>query len=132
MVRTVTVQGITIQQAAARTGLSPHTLRYYERIGLIPEVRRGTDGHRRYDPDDVAWLEFLTRLRSTGMPIRDMCSYAELRRAGDQTAAARKQLLEEHRARVAERIAGLQQDLKVLDYKIDNYTKLMSGADTPC
>jgi DNA-binding transcriptional MerR regulator len=132
MVRTVTTQDMTIQQAAARTGLTAHTLRYYERIGLIHEVRRGTDGRRRYDADDLGWLEFLTRLRSTGMPIRDMCTYAELRRAGDQTAAARKELLEAHRARVADRISGLEQDLKVLDYKIDNYTKLMSGTDTPC
>ena len=118
-------QGISIQAASDRTGLTAHTLRYYERIGLIHEVRRGTDGRRRYSPDDLAWLEFLTKLRKTGMPIRDMCRYAELRRTGDHTAAARKAMLEEHRVRVAARIAELQQDLKVLDYKIDNYAKAM-------
>jgi DNA-binding transcriptional MerR regulator len=132
MVRSVIAQGITIQEAAARTGLSAHTLRYYERIGLIHEVRRGTGGRRRYDADDLAWLEFLTRLRSTGMPIRYMCRYAELRRAGDETAAARKELLEAHRARVAGRIAALQRDLKILDSKIDNYAKLLPGTDAPC
>jgi DNA-binding transcriptional MerR regulator len=127
MVRTAVPQGVTIQEAAARTGLTAHTLRYYERIGLVPAVRRGTDGHRRYDDDDLAWLGFVSRLRSTGMPIRDMCRFGELCRAGDQTAGARKELLEAHRARVAGRIAALQQDLKLLDYKIDNYARLMDG-----
>ncbi len=131
MVRSVIAQGITIQEAAARTGLTAHTLRYYERIGLIDEVRRGTDGHRRYDADDLVWLEFLTKLRSTGMPIRDMSRYAELLREGDQTTVARKELLEAHRVRVADRIAALQQDLKVLDYKIDTYTKRMAGTTVP-
>jgi DNA-binding transcriptional MerR regulator len=127
MVRSVTEQGIAIQEAAARTGLSAHTLRYYERIGLIDEIRRGSDGRRRYDADDLAWLEFLTRLRATGMPVRDMCRYAELCREGDHTSAARKELLEVHRARVSDRIAALQEDLKILDYKIDNYARLMTG-----
>jgi DNA-binding transcriptional MerR regulator len=120
-------RGITIQEAADRTGLTAHTLRYYERIGLIHEVRRGTDGRRRYSPDDLNWLGFLTKLRTTGMPIRDMCRYAELLREGDHTVGARKEMLEAHRVRVAARIAELQQDLKVLDYKIDNYAKIVAA-----
>jgi DNA-binding transcriptional MerR regulator len=124
---TGSTRGITIQEAADRTGLTAHTLRYYERIGLIHEVRRGTDGRRRYSQDDLTWVGFLTKLRTTGMPIRDMCRYAELLRQGDHTVEARKEMLEAHRVRVAARIAELQQDLKVLDYKIDNYAKVVEA-----
>ncbi|MCF6471580.1 MerR family transcriptional regulator [Nonomuraea sp. MG754425] len=112
---------MTIQEAARRSGLSAHTLRYYERIGLIHSVGRNSSGHRDYAEEDLRWLEFLTRLRTTGMPIAEMCRYAELRRRGPHTADERRELLESHRERVSSRIAQLTQDLKVLDYKIDNY-----------
>jgi DNA-binding transcriptional MerR regulator len=118
-------QGISIQQASDRTGLTAHTLRYYERIGLIHEVHRGGDGRRRYNDEDLAWLEFLTKLRRTGMPIRDMCRYVELVRDGDSTVEERREMLVAHRVRVAGRIADLEQDLKVLDYKIDNYARML-------
>jgi DNA-binding transcriptional MerR regulator len=112
---------MTIQEAAQRSGLSAHTLRYYERIGLIHSVGRDGSGHRDYVEGDLQWLEFLTKLRTTGMPIADMCRYAELRRMGPDTADARRVMLELHRERVRSRIAELTQDLKVLDYKIDHY-----------
>ncbi|WP_433540105.1 MerR family transcriptional regulator [Streptosporangium sandarakinum] len=113
--------GITIQEASHRSGLSAHTLRYYERIGLIHEVERDPSGHRAYTESDLAWLDFLTRLRSTGMPIADMCRYAELRRRGPGTTAERRRILEAHRERVRTRIARLTEDLGILDYKIDFY-----------
>ncbi|SEH02525.1 DNA-binding transcriptional regulator, MerR family [Nonomuraea solani] len=116
---------MTIQEAARRSGLSAHTLRYYERIGLIHSVGRDGSGHRDYAEEDLQWLEFLLKLRTTGMPIADMCRYAELRRMGDHTATERMHMLELHRERVRSRIAELTQDLKVLDYKIDNYRELM-------
>ncbi|MFC4122697.1 MerR family transcriptional regulator [Nonomuraea zeae] len=112
---------MTIQEAAQRSGLSAHTLRYYERIGLIHSVGRDGNGHRDYVEGDLQWLEFLTRLRTTGMPIADMCRYAELRRMGAHTADERRVMLELHRERVRSRIDELTQDLKVLDYKIDTY-----------
>ncbi|TYB67735.1 MerR family transcriptional regulator [Nonomuraea sp. PA05] len=114
---------MTIQEAAQRSGLSAHTLRYYERIGLIHSVGRNSSGHRDYAEEDLRWLEFLTRLRTTGMPIADMCRYAELRRMGPETAGERRRMLELHRDRVSSRIAQLSQDLEVLDYKIDNYRR---------
>ncbi|GAA3157138.1 MerR family transcriptional regulator [Planomonospora alba] len=113
--------GITIQEAARTSGLSAHTLRYYERIGLIHEVERDAAGHRTYAGSDLAWLEFLTKLRTTGMPIADMCRYAALRRQGPETAAERRRMLEVHRERVRERIARLNEDLAALDHKIDSY-----------
>ncbi|GAA3667130.1 MerR family transcriptional regulator [Nonomuraea antimicrobica] len=112
---------MTIQEAAARSGLSAHTLRYYERIGLIHSVGRNSSGHRDYAEADLVWLDFLTKLRTTGMPIADMCRYAELRRMGRNTSGERKEMLELHRERVRARIAELTQDLKVLDQKIDSY-----------
>ncbi|MEV0615224.1 MerR family transcriptional regulator [Nonomuraea sp. NPDC050404] len=112
---------MTIQEAAQRSGLSAHTLRYYERIGLIHSVGRNSSGHREYAEQDLQWLEFLTRLRMTGMPIAEMCRYAELRRMGEHTADERRELLERHREHVRSRIAQLSQDLAVLDYKIESY-----------
>jgi DNA-binding transcriptional MerR regulator len=115
---------MTIQEAAQRSGLSAHTLRYYERIGLIHAVRRNGAGHREYAEQDLQWLEFLTKLRTTGMPIADMCRYAELRRVGPHTADERRAMLERHRDRVRARIAELSRDLEVLDYKIEMYRGL--------
>ncbi|MBB2911120.1 DNA-binding transcriptional MerR regulator [Streptosporangium becharense] len=113
--------GMTIQEAARKSGLSAHTLRYYERIGLIHEVGRNAGGHRSYTAPDLEWLRFLTRLRATGMPIADMCRYAELRRRGPATLAERRRMLQAHRARVEARITQLTGDLTVLDEKIDFY-----------
>src|SRR4051794_12795967 len=111
----------TIAEVAALSGLSAHTLRYYERIGLLDPVARVHGGQRRYDAEDLAWLAFLQRLRATGMPIRDMRRYAELRRQGDGTVAARRALLEEPGDEVLEGIADSQRDLAAVPYKIPNY-----------
>ena len=83
---------LTIAEAAERTGLSPHTLRYYERDGLLLSgVGRSASGHRRYTEEDLGWIEMLTRLRATGMPIRDVRRYAELVRADDGNEQVRTQ-----------------------------------------
>jgi DNA-binding transcriptional MerR regulator len=114
----------SIAQAADRSGLSIDTLRYYERIGLVEPPARDSGGRRNYSEADLGWLVFLTRLRTTGMPIRLMREYAQLRHRGVGTTARRRQILVEHRADVRERIAELQSCLTVLDYKIDNYTEI--------
>lgn len=111
----------SIAEAAGSSGLSIDTLRYYERIGLVDPPARDSGGRRAYSDEDLAWLGFLTRLRTTGMPIRMMREYAQLRHAGLATATRRKQILVEHRAGVLERIAELQSCLEVLDYKVANY-----------
>ena len=74
---------LTIGEVAERTGLTRHTLRYYERDGLMLGVDRGGSGHRRYSEHDLGWIELITKLRATGMPIREVRRYAELVRAGD-------------------------------------------------
>lgn len=115
---------LTIQQVAAETGLSEHTLRYYERIGLIGPVERAANGHRRYTADDLGWVDLLIRLRTTGMPIAKMKQYADFQRQGDETFARRLALLESHQRRVLERLEELQKNLSIINYKIDYYSKL--------
>jgi DNA-binding transcriptional MerR regulator len=117
---------LEIREVAARSGLSAHTLRYYERIGLLDPVARGAGGRRSYDDADLEWLDFLQHLRATGMSIRDMLRFGELRREGDSTAAARRTLLEEHRDEVLGRIRELQRNLLELEKKIGHYERLES------
>jgi len=119
---------ITIAEAAERCGLSAHTLRYYERIGLIHPVGRGQNGHRRYGRDDIEWLDFLIKLRTTDMPIRQMVEYAELVREGPQTASRRRAMLEAHREALRERIEELEETAGVIDRKIETYTEMESSA----
>jgi len=96
----MTAQGLTIREVAKRTGLGVHTLRYYERAGLLEPGFAATNGHRRYSRDDLAWIEFLTRLRATAMPIRHMQQFADLRRKGPTTVRERRCLLEAHQQAV--------------------------------
>jgi DNA-binding transcriptional MerR regulator len=114
-------RGLTVGEAAAKVGLSAHTLRWYEQEGLVAPVGRDGVGRRRYDDGDLDWLALLCRLRTTGMPVRDMRRYAELVRRGPQTVAQRRVLFEEHKARVLDRIADLQRDLAAIDVKIEIY-----------
>ena len=114
---------LTVGEAAERVGLTTYTLRWYEQEGLVAPVGRDSAGRRRYTEGDVNWLLLLTRLRRTGMPVRDMRRYAELARQGDRTMGARRALFEAHRARVLARMAELEEDLRVLDYKIDAYRR---------
>ncbi|MGW7753426.1 MerR family transcriptional regulator [Streptomyces violaceusniger] len=113
--------GYTISEVVAHTGLTAHTLRWYERIGLMPHVDRTHTGQRRFTNRDLDWLGLVGKLRLTGMPVADMVRYAELVREGEHTFAEREELLTTHRANVRERIAELQSTLEVLDFKIDVY-----------
>jgi len=125
---------LTIAQVAERTGLSLDTLRYYERAGLIERVGRTTGNQRRYAAADLAWLEFLLRLRETGMSISDMQHYAQLRAVGDATVADRLAMLREHRRDLTERIRSLQRNATALDNKINHYEELLDQqleTDTP-
>ena len=111
-----------IGELAKRSGLSTTTIRYYERIGLLPYADRDRSGQRDYDASILTWMEFLGRLKTTGMPVRDMLRYAALRERGVGTEAERCALLEQHRERVRAQVADLQACLSVLDTKIAGYT----------
>ncbi|RWR31886.1 MerR family transcriptional regulator [Sinirhodobacter populi] len=112
-----------IGELAKRAGLSAHTLRYYERIGLLPRADRDASGQRDYDASILVWIGFLERLKTTGMPIREMLRYAALREQGAGTGAARRALLEAHRDKVRAHVADLQAALLVLDTKIGGYAE---------
>lgn len=101
--------------------MTAHTLRYYERVGLIQPVGRARNGHRRYSDSDEAWLHFLHCMRATSMPIREMQRYAELREQGDATSLQRRKLLEDHQAAIAAQIVELQRAHELLTHKIGNY-----------
>jgi DNA-binding transcriptional MerR regulator len=116
----------TIQQVAEVTGLSEHTLRYYERIGLIHPINRADNGHRRYSADDTGWIDFLNKLRATGMSIQQMQRYAELQRCGDSTLAERVEMLKAHRLQVEAEMSELQAHLNVIRYKIDIYSEIVA------
>jgi DNA-binding transcriptional MerR regulator len=117
----------SIGEAAAKCGLSQHTLRWYERIGLVGPVAKGGDGRRRYSDADLDWLSLITRLRETGMPVSDMQRYAELVRSG-AGEAERLELLKRHRAEVCRALAAQRETLKLLDSKIDTYARQIREA----
>lgn len=110
-----------IGDLAKRSVLSAHTIRYYERIGLLPYADRDRSSQRDYDASILDWIGFLRRLKTMGMPIREMLRYAALREKGVGTEMERCQLLEEHRERVRAHVAELQASLLVLDTKITVY-----------
>ena len=118
---------LTISDAARASGLSAHTLRYYERAGLLDPVDRAESGHRRYAEEDLARIQFLSKLRSTGMPIRQIREYAELIRRGDDSHEARLALLEAHRDAVRAQLAETERNLELIDYKIDFYRERLAA-----
>lgn len=109
---------------AQRCGMTTHTLRYYERVGLIQPVGRASNGHRRYSLADEAWIEFLHCLRATNMPIRAMQRFAELRKQGEASSLERRKILEDHQTTIAGQIVELQRAHKILEHKIANYRKI--------
>jgi DNA-binding transcriptional MerR regulator len=118
---------LSISDAARASGVTAHTLRYYERAGLLDPVDRAASGHRRYAEEDLVRIQFLTKLRSTGMPIRTIREYAELMRAGDSTHAERLALLERHRDAVRAHLAETERTLALVDRKIDFYRERLAA-----
>jgi DNA-binding transcriptional MerR regulator len=112
---------LTITDAAQASGVSAHTLRYYERAGLLDPIDRNGSGHRRYRDEDLERIRFLTKLRSTGMPIREVRRYAELMKGGEQTNEQRLALLEAHRESVLRRLEETKQNLELIEWKINYY-----------
>lgn len=115
---------LNIQQAARKSGVSVHTLRYYERIGLLEGVTRTPSGYREYDERALGRIRFLTMLRDTGMSIQQMLEFTDLERSGEASFGSRYRLLQAHRAELMERKARLQDHLKYLDEKVEYYWAL--------
>jgi DNA-binding transcriptional MerR regulator len=121
-----TNEKLTIQQVAEATGLSVHTLRYYERIGLIHSIGRAQNTHRRYTMDDIGWINFLNKLRATGMSIQQMQDYAALQRMGDESLLQRVEMLKALECKVEDHINELHHHLELIRYKIDLYQEIAS------
>ncbi|ABX04128.1 transcriptional regulator, MerR family [Herpetosiphon aurantiacus DSM 785] len=122
----VVEQSLTIQQMAEITGLSAHTLRYYERAGLLHDLvdRNQQNGYRSYTQRHINWIHFIKCLRATGMPIRDIRRYTELLHQGDHTVRDRLNLLKAHRLRVEQQLTEVQQHLEAVKRKISYYETL--------
>lgn len=114
-----------IAQVSEQYGLSTDTLRYYERIGLIPPVHRDENGIRDYDETDLRRVEFIKCMRSAGLPVEVLIEYVGLVQQGDGTIHARKAILEEQRALLAARIQEMQSTLDILDHKIQVYEDIV-------
>ena len=112
---------MNVAEFSKRVGLSPHTVRYYDKIGLLDDIHRKSNGHRSFSEKDVTWIEFVQRLKDTGMPLEKILEYASLRKKGNKTLLERKELLAEHSNNLQEQVALQNQHLKKLDEKIQFY-----------
>lgn len=112
---------MTIAEVSKKFDLSQDTLRYYERIGLIPDVHRNKSGIRNYTEEDCKWVEFIKCMRSAGLPIEVLIEYVHLFQQGDKTIEARKKILKEQRRQLAAKMAEMQKTLDRLDHKINVY-----------
>lgn len=112
---------MTISEVSRNFEISADTLRYYERIGLLPPVPRNKSGVRNYDEESCGWIEFIKCMRSAGLPIEVLIEYVSLFRQGEQTTSVRKEMLIEQRAILLQKIIEMQKTLERLDYKISLY-----------
>lgn len=124
--------GYTIAEAAAATGTTCDTLRYYEKAQIMPQIARDSGGRRVYSSDDLGWITFVRRLRSTGMTIQHIADYTKMVREGEGTVAQRRRMIEDHRETVAAAIQELTSVLGVLDRKIIHYEAAERGVDVGC
>ena len=116
---------MTIAEVSKKVNLSADTLRYYERIGLIPEVNRTETGIRDYTEKDLGHLEFVICFRNAGVSIETLIEYMKLYNKGDSTIEARKQLLISQRDIIQKRLEEIQNTFEKLNFKIDNYEKIL-------
>lgn len=120
---------MTITEVSVKYELSQDTLRYYERIGLLPPVNRSANGTRDFTERDCSWVDFIKCMRGAGIPVEILIDYVQMFRQGDSTRAARKILLEEQREQLLGRIVEMQKTLDRLNYKIDNYDNILYEAE---
>jgi DNA-binding transcriptional MerR regulator len=120
---------MTIAEVSKKFNLSADTLRYYERVGLIPSVRRTSGGIRDYSEEDCNWVEFIKRMRDSGIPVDPLIDYVALFQQGDKTREARKMILVEQRDNLVSRAAELQKLIARLDHKIEHYFDKIAQAE---
>ena len=117
----------SIQDVSNKTGLSTHTLRYYEKEGLISGVERSQGGFRQYSEEDLERLGLIRCLKNTGMSIQEIARFVKLTHEGDHTLEERVELLREHRERVLERMAEMQEHLDKVTWKLNFFTEKLKA-----
>lgn len=110
-----------IKELSEATGLTNYTLRYYEKVGLIQDVKRDENGIREYTNRDIGWIEFLKCMKKTGMPIEDLKLYADSFYAQEPDVTERVKVLEEHKKRLLSEIETLKEAAKIVDHKVEYY-----------
>ncbi|HEX3021994.1 MAG TPA: MerR family transcriptional regulator [Lachnospiraceae bacterium] len=114
----------TIKEAVDKTGLSEHTIRYYDREGLLPLLKRTKNGVRKFSDSDMEWLCLICCLKSSGMSIEQIKDFMNLCLQGEQTCEDRKEILVEHRDHILNQIESLQNSLRTVNYKIEHYKEI--------
>ena len=112
---------MNMSEFSSLVGLSSHTIRYYEKIGLLKNIQRNSSGHRVYSLKDIKWIEFVIRLKETAMPLEEILEYARLREIGSSSVSQRQILLEQHQENLTTHIAQQQSHLAALEDKIKLY-----------
>ena len=120
----------SIQEVSQRTGLSAHTLRYYEKEGLIASVDRSPGGFRQYTDEDLERLSLICCLKNTGMSIQEIARFVQLTHEGDHTLKERVELLREHRERVLERMEEMQKHLDKVTWKLNFFSEKLRAYET--
>lgn len=111
----------TVKVVSQKTGVTPYTLRFYEKEGVLPHIQRDKNGVRIYSQDDIEWIECVQVLRSTGLPLKEIKEYVELYQGGDSTLARRKKLMSNQKEKVTEHINKLMKTLEKINYKMALY-----------
>mgnify|MGYP002423874301 CR=1 FL=1 len=117
----------SMKEVTQITGLSEHTLRFYEKQQLIINIKRDTNNYRLYSDFDIQWIQFLTKVKSTNMPLKDIQKYAKLMAKGNSTLAEREEMLLKHKQRITEQINALSDTLIQIDNKLQRYQRIKEG-----
>ena len=112
----------SIQEVCNKTGLTAHTLRYYEKEGLLTGIQRSPGGIRQYSDEDLEWLGLISCLKNTGMALQEIARFVHLAHQGNETLTERVELLKEHRGKIVERIAEMQRYLEKINWKVDFFS----------
>lgn len=112
---------MNVAEFSKRVNISSHTIRYYDKVGLLDDIHRLSSGHRHFQEKDIVWFEFIQRLKDTGMPIKQIREYAELRKKGKATLASRHAMLKAHSSKLSDQIQTQQLHLEKLKDKINFY-----------
>jgi DNA-binding transcriptional MerR regulator len=122
---------LSIKQFSEKTGVSEYTLRFYEKEGVLPFVNRNDSGNRVYDEQNLEWIEFITALRETGMPLSDIKRYVELFKLGNSTIPERKQMMLDHRVNVQQQLTQTLKHLEKINYKLALYDVMQNMVNFP-